>query len=102
MLADTQYDKLKEVITECHDISIKTNNNITIEQSICDVTNKAQVQDAIRKSDELVPNDQPASILVNSAGKARLYLNTNGSSSTRTYTIKDDTKDCNETIRTSF
>ena len=76
LLADSQQDKLTEVISECHDISIKTNNNITIKQSICDVTNKVQVQDAIRKADELVTN-HPASILVNSAGITRDGLTSN-------------------------
>jgi len=75
LLADSHQVKLEEVQ---YDISIKTNNNITIEQSICDVTNKAQVQDAIRKADELVPNQlQPASILVNSAGITRDGLTSN-------------------------
>ena len=75
LLADTQHDKLEEVISECHDISATINNNITIEQSICDVTNKAQVQDAIRKADELA--NQQASILVNSAGITRDGLTSN-------------------------
>jgi len=75
LLADSHQVKLEEVILE---ISATTNNNITIEQSICDVTNKAQVQDAIRKADELVPNQlQPASILVNSAGITRDGLTSN-------------------------
>lgn len=76
LLADSHQGKLEEVILECHDISATTNNNITIEQSICDVTNKAQVHDAIRKADELVPH-YPASILVNSAGITRDGLTSN-------------------------
>ena len=72
-MADTQHDKLEKV---CQDISATTNNNIIIEQSICDVTNEAQVQDALRKADELIAN-QPASILVNSAGITRDGLTSN-------------------------
>jgi len=70
LLADIHEGNLSDAISECHRISPY---DISIEATICDVTDKSQVRDAIRKADDLASVNSnrvstKASILVNSAG----------------------------------
>lgn len=74
LLADSQHDKLDSVAVECHKASGTA--DIAIETSLCDVTNKSDVENAIRKADEVASasasSPSPvASILVNCAGITR-------------------------------
>lgn len=83
LLADRQeqIEQLEEVTSECYRAASTNNNynNILISQSLCDVTNKSQVQQAIAHADEVATNatttskniSSVASILVNCAGITR-------------------------------
>ena len=85
LLADRQeqIEQLEEVTSECYRAASTNNNynNILISQSLCDVTNKSQVQQAIAHADEVATNATTssssknippvASILVNCAGITR-------------------------------
>ena len=72
---------MEEVTSECYRAASTNNNynNILISQSLCDVTNKSQVQQAIAHADEVATNatatskniPSVASILVNCAGITR-------------------------------
>ena len=76
LLVDRQHDKLKEVELACHKVAT---HQITISHSLCDVTNKSQVQQCISKADEIATHSSTssssspiaASILVNCAGITR-------------------------------
>ena len=72
---DRQHDKLKEVELACNKVAT---HQITISHSLCDVTNKSQVQQCISKADEIAHSSTSsssspiaASILVNCAGITR-------------------------------
>ena len=72
-MADSRHDKLESVADECRE---STANNILVETSLCNVTNKTQVIDAISCADELASKSissasASASILVNCAGITR-------------------------------
>ena len=75
LLVDRQHEKLKEVELACNKVAKHQN---TISHSLCDVTNKSQVQQCISKADEIAhsytsSSSSPiaASILVNCAGITR-------------------------------
>ncbi|KAL7542998.1 hypothetical protein ACHAXR_012282 [Thalassiosira sp. AJA248-18] len=73
LLADSQKDRLDDVATACKKA---TTDNITVQTSRCDVTDKSQVQDAILCADEVASAaassaSSVSSILVNCAGITR-------------------------------
>ena len=70
-MADSRHDKLESVADECRETT--ANNGILVETSLCNVTNKTQVIDAISCADELASTaaSSSASILVNCAGITR-------------------------------
>ena len=68
-----QPDNLTAVSSACHEAA---SSKILVNTSVCDVTDKSQVQDGIARADELASNDSSllssvASILVNCAGITR-------------------------------
>lgn len=80
LLTDVHSENLEHVASECTK-AIPNNNNIRVESIVCDVRDKAQVEQTIQKADlmaessSLAANTSPsfsvASILVNCAGITR-------------------------------
>ena len=76
-LTDVHSENLEHVVAEC--TKVVPNNNISVESSVCDVRDKLQVEQAIRKADVLAASSSSAaaasfsvaSILVNCAGITR-------------------------------